>query len=450
VGELQRFLQWKVRGFGRAGKGRDVRRIGRSEDATLVDERAPVVEEEIVQPPPGGPPPPRRPLLWPWLLLLLLLVAGGLVAAWLLTRDNNNGRSTVNVPNVVQLQRGEAVSRLQQRGLIARISNRASAAPPGTVVAQHPQAGADVLRHSIVTLGVSSAQTVTVPDVVGKSAPAAVTALRVQGLDVRLVNVVSTEPQGRVLGQTPGAGKQVARGTTVTLRVSRTLVAVPNVVGRQRDAAVAAIRNAGLKPTAFVVSSTKKRGVVVAQHPQAGVRAAGGSTVRLNVSNGSSSAAPPPPPPPPPPPAPPPPPPPAPPANVNVPDVTSQGQAAAQKQLNAAGLKAGVVYLQSDQPQGTVVSQSPASGRTVKRGTRIQLNVALGPQPGPLKGVPDVRNLSPTAARSKLSAAGFVVQTLQQPVSDPAQVGKVVDEQPAGGRNAPAGSVLTIYVGRKT
>ena len=133
-----------------------------------------------------------------------------------------------------------------------------------------------------------------------------------------------------------------------------------------------------------------------------------------------------------------------------MPDVTSQGQAAAQKQLNSAGLKAGVVYLKSDEPQGTVVSQSPSGGRTVKRGTRIQLNVALGPNPGTLKGVPDVRNLTPAAARSKLSAAGFVVQTLQQPVSDAAQVGKVVDEQPAGGRNAPAGSRITIYVGRKT
>lgn len=94
------------------------------------------------------------------------------------------------------------------------------------------------------------------------------------------------------------------------------------------------------------------------------------------------------------------------------------------------------------------MSQSPSSGATVKRGTRVQLNVALGSKPGTLKGVPEVRNLDPAAARSKLSAAGFVVQTLQQPVSDRAQLGKVVDEQPAGGRNAPAGSVIAIYVGR--
>jgi len=305
------------------------------------------------------------------------------------------------------------------------------------VVAQDPQPGANVLRHSVVTLGVSSSQTSTVPDVVGRPAPAAVTALRLKGLDVHMVDVVTDQPQGTVVAQTPVAGTQVAHGATVTLRVSQARVTVPDVLGNQRDSAVAAIRGAGLKPKAFVVSSTQKQGTVVAQHPHAGARIAGGSTVRLNVSNGSGGS------------AAPPPPPSSTPANVAVPDVTGQVQAAAQKQLNSAALKAGVVYLKSDQPQGTVVSQSPSGGRTVERGTRIQLNVALGSHPGTLKGVPDVRNLDPAAARSKLSAAGFVVQTLHQPVSDSGQVGKVVDEQPAGGRNAPAGSVITIYAGRK-
>jgi serine/threonine-protein kinase len=133
---------------------------------------------------------------------------------------------------------------------------------------------------------------------------------------------------------------------------------------------------------------------------------------------------------------------------VTVPDVTGQQQDVAQKQLNTAGLKAGVVYVASDQPQGVVLAQAPTAGTTQKRGTRIQLNVSLGPTPGTLKGVPDVRNLDPAAARAKLSAAGFKVQTLSQGVTDSSQIGKVVDEQPAGGKNAPAGSIVTIYVGR--
>lgn len=412
----------------------------RIEDETVADPGATVVEEEEVGPPPPPGPPRPRPLLWPWLLLLLLLVIGGLVAAWLLTRDNGHkSASTVNVPNVVRLKQQEAVARLNQRGLIARIATRASALPPGTVAAQDPAPGANVTRHSVVRLAVSALRLQTVPNVVGKTAAQAVQTLGGKGFRVKTNAVASKAKPGTVLAQRPQPGASVGAGSTVTINVSRGRVSVPDVVGQQRSNAIAAIRGAGLVPKAFVVSSSQPKNTVVAQDPPAGRRVASGSTVRLNVSNGSSSGGGAPPPPPPPPPAP---------ATVSVPDVTSQMQDAAQKQLNAAGLKAGVVYLRSDQPQGTVVSQSPAGGKTAKRGTRVQLNVALGSPAGTLKGVPDVRNLDPAAARSKLAAAGFKVQTLRQPVSDHAQVGKVVDEQPAGGRNAPAGSVITIYVGK--
>jgi serine/threonine-protein kinase len=418
------------------------------EAATVVDEGLPagtVVEEEVAPPPPPPEPPPR-PLLWPWLLLLLALVIGGLVAAWLLTRDNGHkGASTVNVPNVVRLQQREAVQRLRAKGLLAREITRASTAAPGTVVAQSPQPGADLVRHSVVTLTVSTVQNTTVLGVVGQREAAAISALRAKGFQTETSSVASSKPSGTVIAQSPQAGSQVAQGSTVTLRVSRGLVTVPDTVGQSRNDAVAAVRGAGLKPKAFIVPSSQPKGQVVAQRPQGGKRVPGGSIVRLNVSGGSTAA--PPPPPPPPPPGPPPPPPPSKPATVTVPDVTGQQQDAAQKQLNSAGLKAGVVFVASDEVQGTVVSQAPDAGTTQKRGTRIQLNVSLGPR-AVVKGVPDVRNLDPSDARAKLTAAGFKVQTLPQGVSDPSQVGKVVDEQPAGGKNAPAGSVVTIYVGR--
>jgi serine/threonine-protein kinase len=418
--------------------------VAAAEAPTVVDEGLPpgsVVEEEVAPPPPPPEPPPR-PLLWPWLLLLLALVIGGLVAAWLLTRDNGHkGASTVNVPNVVRLKQREAVQRLNARGLIARMSTRASTAAPGTVLAQDPNPGADVVRHSVVTLTVSAAQNEAVPNVVGMREAAAVGTLQSNGFQVQTASVASKKPSGTVLAQSPQSGARVVRGSTVTIQVSRGLVTVPDTVGQSRTNAIAAVRGAGLKPTAFVVPSSQPKGNVVAQSPQAGKRVAGGSIVRLNVSSGSTTAGPPPPPPPPPPPTKP--------ATVTVPDVTTQQQDAAQKQLNTTGLKAGVVYVSSDQPQGTVVSQAPQAGTTQKRGTRIQLNVSLGSQPGTLKGVPEVRNLDPSAASAKLTAAGFKVQTLPQGVSDPSQVGKVVDEQPAGGKNAPAGSVVTIYVGRR-
>jgi len=409
----------------------------RREGDTLVEEPPPVVEEEELAPPPGPPPAPPRPLIWPWLLLLLVLVLGGLAALWFLTRDDNgSGTSTVNVPRVVGLKQWAAVARVHDRGLIARVVNGGSSSTTaGTVTGQDPRAGADVTRHSVVTLTVASAQTSAVPDVTGENVAAAVSELRARGFDVRARNVLSKRQAGTVLAQSPAAGSKVAIGSTVTIAIPRALVSVPDTVGQKRGAAVAAVRGAGFVPKVFRVPSSHPKGTVVAQRPRAGARRQAGSSVRMNISLGVVKGVAPPPPP-------------APPANVTVPDVTGQQQDDAQRGLNAAGLKSGVVYVESDEQQGTVVSQAPAAGATRARGTRIQLNVALGPRPGTLKGVPDVRNLDPAAARAKLSAAGFNVQTLRQPVSDPGQVGKVVDEQPRG-RNAPLHSVVTIYVGRK-
>ena len=409
----------------------------RREATTVVDEAPPVVEEEYAPPP--GPPPPPRPLLWPWLLLLLVLVLGGLLALWLLTRDNGNkGASTVNVPRVVGLRQRAAVARIHDRGLIARIVNGASSlAAAGTVTAQDPRAGADVLRRSVVTLTVAAAQTAAVPDVTGERVAAAVPELRARGFDVVTRHVASTKKPGTVVSQRPTGGAKAAIGSTVTLTIPRGLVRVPDTVGQKRDAAVAAVRGADLVPKVFRVPSTQPKDTVLAQRPRAGARTEASSIVRMNISSGAAGNV-----------SPPPPPPPAPPANVTVPSVEGQQQDDAQRVLNAKGLKSGVVYVKSDEQQGAVVSQAPAAGATRARGTRIQLDVALGPRPGTLKGVPDVRNLDPTSARAKLSAAGFNVQTLRQPVSDPAQVGKVVDEQPRG-RNAPLHSVVTIYVGRR-
>jgi beta-lactam-binding protein with PASTA domain len=415
-----------------------MRRFGpfrRSERSTLVDEPT-VVEDEEVAPPP--PPPPRGPLLWPWLLLLLLLVAGGLVAWWLLSRDDDGGKraATVVVPNVVRLEQHEAVGRVNDRGLVARVVTKPSSAEAGTVFAQDPTPGANVTRRSVVTLSVSAVETVVVPDVVGKRIAAAVKALEAKGLQVETASASSAQAPGTVLSQRPDAGTRVSRGSTAVIQVSRGLVRVPNVIGQPRDGAVAAIRAAGLVPQAFTVSSTQRRGTVVAQSPRPGARVRGGSKVRLNVSNGRSNVVPPPPPTGS-----------SKPASVTVPDVVGQPQAVAQRRLNSSGLKAGVVYVPSEESEGTVVSQSPEPGTMQRRGTRIQLNASLGPNPR-VRIVPDVVGLRLAAARSRLESAGFEVQVLSQGVRDRSQLGDVVDEQPSGGRRAPAGSTVTIYVGR--
>jgi serine/threonine-protein kinase len=133
---------------------------------------------------------------------------------------------------------------------------------------------------------------------------------------------------------------------------------------------------------------------------------------------------------------------------VTVPDVTGQAQASAQRQLNAAGLRSTLVYVPSNQPLGRVVAQLHQAGASESRSTRIEIRASLGPNPIERSVVPKLAGLDRATATSGLEAAGFKVQTLRETVSERAQVGKVVDEQPVGGMRAPAGSTVTIYLGR--
>jgi len=434
-----------------------IRRFRRGAPPPAVDARAEtivqgetVVEEEV----PPGPPPPRQgrpPTLWPWLLLLLLLVAGGLLAVWLTHRGNNHDQASpaVTVPDVVHRKQGQAVARLKEAGLVPSIVAKPSGFRAGLVFAESPTAGTRVTKGSSVTISVSAEKIVVVPAVVQMKAATAEKALRSRGLAAQTTSVTSSRKPGVVLAQSPSAGTHVTRGSVVALRVSQGRVRVPNVVGKSRASAVAALQKAGLAAKTANVASSKQRGTVVAESPAAGSSVAKGSGVLLNVSAGrSTGGAPPPPPPPGPPPPPAPPPPPPPPATATVPDVTGLSQAAAQRKLNAAGFRPGVVYVSSDEPLESVVAQSPQGGTTARRGSHVQLNASLGPNPGALQSVPNVLGLTAKQAVARLRSAGFKVQELQRTVTSQSQNGVVVDEQPSGGRKVPVGTTVTVYVGR--
>ena len=401
---------------------------------TVEEEAAPPVatEDEYV-------PPPPPPVLWPWLLLLLLLVVGGLAAAYFLTRDNDNNKKTVTavtVPGVVGLKQDAAVQRLNERDLTPRLFSRPSKFPRGTVFAQRPAAGAEVARRSPVSLSISAAAVTSVPDVVGTKTAVAVKRLRAVDLNAQVTNVPAATPPGTVIAESPIAGTSVAKGSTVSLRISKGRSRVPDVTGQQLSTAKAALRAAGLVSAVFRVPSAATKGTVVAQKPAAGTKVARGSKVRLNVSSGSQA--------------------PAPttgtgttkPRLVTVPSVVGLQQSAAQRRLHAAGLGARVLYVTSTTPSGRVVSQKPAAGSGAPSGSKVTIRISLGPRAATTKTVPNVVNQDQQSATQTLQAAGFKVQVIQVTTGDPSQNGIVIDEEPAGGSRAPAGSQVTIYVGQ--
>src|SRR5207302_756551 len=134
-------------------------------------------------------------------------------------------------------------------------------------------------------------------------------------------------------------------------------VLVPNVVGQMQAAATSAIIGAGLTLGTVTMqsSTTVASGNERKQGPAAGTSVANGSAVNLVVSSG--------------------------PAQVAVPNVVGQTQAAATSAISGAGLTVGTVTMQSSTTvaSGSVISESPTAGTMVAVGSAVSLVVSSGP-----------------------------------------------------------------------
>jgi serine/threonine-protein kinase len=187
-----------------------------------------------------------------------------------------------------------------------------------------------------------------------------------------------------------------------------------------------------LKPKTVQVPSSKPSGTVVAQNPAAGQQLAQGAAVRLNVAKSQATTttvrttttaptttlAPP----------------------ASGPDYTGMRLPQAIQKIVQGRQEAIVTYVASGQPAGVVVANS-------KAGSRERLQVSAGSKPQPATSVPDVTGEDAATAQQDLQTAGFTVVQAKWPVSDSTQDGQVVFETPVGGKQAPQGVAIVIYVG---
>ena len=374
--------------------------------------------------------PPRWPLLWPWLVLLLAFVVTGLAAAYLLTRDDAKSVTKTEVPNVVGLTAATAAEKLTQRGYAVGVEAKVS---PGarldTVLSQSPSAGTQLDPGGQVTIVVARGPlTVAVPNVVGLPIDQAFMRLHAAGLKARSMKVASAEPKNRVIRQRPPGGTQARKDTTVVLTASKgpTFVKVPALRGLTEASATATLSRLGFRLSVSRIPSTQPKGIVVSQAPPPGTKAPKGSIAGINVSTGSNPAA----------------------GGVIVPKVVGLSQAVAVERIERAGLSVDSYPVASKRPQGTVVSQLPAGGTQVPPRSPVRINVSLGPGPRKKRTVPDVVGRAEAEARHVLIQAGFTVQTVDQPTSEPGENGVVLNQKPVGGGKAAVGSQVLIFVGR--
>jgi len=265
---------------------------------------------------------------------------------------------------------------------------------------------------------------VTVPDVVGRTATLATTELKAADL----VPVPSQAPsltvaEGAVISVSPAAGSVVQRGAHVNVVVSTgpASVGVPDVRGLTGAEAERKLEQAHFKPDVQSRSSTSvASGKVISTEPSQGVPLLMGSPVTVFVSSG--------------------------PMQVEVPTVTGQSEDEARGSLRATGLQVGTVTKREEagQAAGTVLSQTPSAGSSVRSGEAVNLVVAKASQE---VAVPRVVGKKQERAEGELVEAGFVVKSSTRAVTREAEAGLVLQQDPAGGTKAKRGVTIKLIVG---
>jgi beta-lactam-binding protein with PASTA domain/predicted Ser/Thr protein kinase len=221
----------------------------------------------------------------------------------------STGQPRVQVPEVVGARESDAVATLRAAGLVPRVFEIFSEEPNGTVIAQDPTGGRSVVEGSDVRINVSKGpQQTGLPNVVGRSFDDAAAALREAGFTPVRRDVEAEEPEGTVVGMSPGAGTLAPPGTRVTLNVSQGIstTSVPDVVGDDEATARASLENEGWRVLIRDTPTTNQDedGVVITQRPAPGEQAEPGSQVVLFVGRYQELEPQPEPPPPPPAPTP--------------------------------------------------------------------------------------------------------------------------------------------------
>jgi serine/threonine-protein kinase len=141
--------------------------------------------------------------------------------------------------------------------------------------------------------GPGSSNSVNVPSVEGLPEDEAVSRLESAGFqtEVRTDEGGGGEP-GTVTDQSPPGGEQAREGSTVTLTVAASTVAVPDVVGRTLSEAEAALQGAGLAVgSTYDVEGDAAAGVVLEQDVIAGTQVEPGTGVDLGLSTGPAQPA---------------------------------------------------------------------------------------------------------------------------------------------------------------
>jgi beta-lactam-binding protein with PASTA domain len=226
-------------------------------------------------------------------------------------------------------------------------------------------------------------------------------------------------------------------------------VAVPRFVGLKEQDAIVRAGQVGLQPKEVFKPTKAPKGIVISQRPPGGSELARGATVTLVVDSTATTpstttssttqsatttptttaAAPPQP------------------QTATVPDVAGQKEAGAVTAFGNAGILASIVFVPGSDPLGTVVQQAKPSGTIMPYHSHVQINISRGPNDNALVPVPNVVGKTLPEAVSGLNASQLRLIYVKYPVTSRAHAGKVVQQSPLSGAQAPRNAQIVVYLG---
>ncbi|GAA1253557.1 Stk1 family PASTA domain-containing Ser/Thr kinase [Prauserella halophila] len=287
----------------------------------------------------------------------------------------------------------------------------------------------------------NSATERAVPDVVGQQTAVATERLGNAGFDnVQQEEVIcrdqadpndpnacTPDQRGTVLAVSPAAGTRVDVNEQLTLQVGvkPSQVRVPDLQGLDQGAAEQALKDAGLSLDQDIaeeeVDDSSAVGTVIKQNPAAHHEVESGTSVKITVGKE--------------------------PAKITVENMQGKKFAEAKARLEQLGFSVSRTTTDSEQPQGTVINQTPNAGE-FERGHTIQLTVSNGANQQ--MDMPDLTGMSWDDAVQALKDAGWQgdqPSRVADPGADEENVDKVTNSSPAPGEAITKGQPVTLYVG---
>ncbi len=346
---------------------------------------------------------------------------------------------TVEVPDLAGKLLIAAKVALSGAGLkTGEVTEAPGEGEPGKVVSQDPAPGTQVEKGTAVDLRVGAEKPpektlVKVPSLEGLRLTEARAKLRSAGLSLgRVQSVVGEGEPGRIFSQDPPAGSDVDRGVAVSVKVGERAaprkVSVPGLKGLSREEAEAKLEQAGLRVgevTQRIFAG--KGGQVLEQSIQAGRNMEEGTAVDLVIAREPEGEV------------------------AVVPDLKGMLLLDASRKLEALGLTLSdriESRVDNRVPPGSVIGQEPEAGVQLERGSEVRVTIAK-------KGaityeVPAVTGKPREEAERLLKDKGFGVGSVaSRPVTDEAQAGVVLAQDPAGGTKVKERGSVNLVLGKK-